>query len=114
VSLASDGRLQMQALVKGHIINAEIDTRSPQTVMRRDIAELYVGLNADKDMTPVEGLKDGMGMQIYASIFPQIVFAGGGVTAVNVPVLIQDYSMRPALDREFVTGHRHTSERIRT
>ena len=112
VSLANDGRLQMQAMVQGHIINAEIDTSSARTVMRRDIAELYVGLKSGKDMTPVEGLKDGMGMQIYASIFPQIVFAGGGVTAVNVPVLIQDYSMRPALAREFLTGHRDTSERI--
>jgi len=27
-------------------------------------------------------------------------------------VLIQDYSMRPALSREFITGHRDTAERI--
>lgn len=100
VTLANDGRLQMQASVGGHLINAEIDTHSAQTVMRRDIAELYVGLKADKDMAPAGGLRDGMNMQIYVHIFPQIIFAGGGITALNVPVLIQDYSMRPILDRE--------------
>lgn len=113
VSLAKDGRLQMQAMVKGHIINAEIDTSSPHTVMRRDIAELYVGL-ADKDMMPVGDLKDGMNMQVYVSTFPQLTFAGGGVTALNVPVLIEDYSMRRDIDRELVLGTRAESaeERI--
>jgi len=105
VTLANDGRLQMQAMVKGHIINAEIDTSSPRTVMRRDIAELYVGV-ADKDMMPVGDLEDGRNMQVYVSTFPQIVFAGGGITALNVPVLIQDYSMRRDLDREVVLGTR--------
>lgn len=98
VSLANDGRLQMQALVRGHIINAEIDTSSPRTVMRRDIAELYVGV-ADKDMAPITDLEDGMHMHIYVTTFPQITFAGGGVTALNVPVLIQDFSMRQNLDQ---------------
>ena len=34
VTLANDGRLQMQATVRGHVINAEIDTSSARTVMR--------------------------------------------------------------------------------
>lgn len=98
VSLASDGRLQMQAMVKGHLINAEIDTSSAHTVMRRDIAELYVGV-ADKDMLPVGDLEDAMNMQVYVSTFPEIIFAGGGITARNVPVLIQDFGMHHVLDQ---------------
>lgn len=99
VSLARDGRYQMQAMVGGHLINAELDTSSPRTVMRRDVAERDVGLVAGKNMQPLGNLEDGMGMQIYVSNFPEIVFAGGGVTLENVPVLIQDYSMIPALSR---------------
>jgi hypothetical protein len=99
VSLAKDGRLQMQAMVRGHAINAEIDTSSPRTVMRRDIAELYVGLQS-KDMIPEGDLQDGMHLPIYVSVFPELVFAGGSVTAVNVPVRIQTYSMRTANDRD--------------
>src|SRR5581483_408710 len=84
VSLARDGRYQMQAMVGGHLINAELDTSSPYTVMRRDIAEHDVGLKADTpQMLPLPGARDGMGMQIYLSNFPQIIFAGGGVTAEN-------------------------------
>jgi hypothetical protein len=99
VTLADDGRLQMQAMVGGHLINAEIDTSSPRTVMRRDIAELYVGLKADKDLIPVNGLEDAMNMQVYVHSFPQIIFAGGGITAVNVPVLVQDFSLHHDLDQ---------------
>jgi hypothetical protein len=99
VSLAKDGRYQMQASVGGHLIYAELDTSSPNTIMRRDIAEQDVGLTAGKNMVPLGDLKDGMGMQIYVSKFPEIIFAGGGVTADNVPVLIQDYSNIPVLDR---------------
>jgi beta-lactamase regulating signal transducer with metallopeptidase domain len=98
VSLASDGRLQMQAMVKGHLINAEIDTSSPHTVMRRDVAELYVGV-ADKDMLPVGDLEDAMNMQVYVSTFPEVIFAGGGITAKNVPVLIQDFGMHHVFDQ---------------
>jgi hypothetical protein len=113
VGLAHDGRLQMQAMVQGHVINAEIDTSSPRTIMRRDIAELYVGLKpGGPDMIPVSDLEDGMHMQVYVHTFPELTFAGGGVMALNVPVLIQDYSMRPALDREFVVGSRAPPERI--
>jgi len=99
VSLAKDGRYQMQASVGGHTIHAEFDTSSPNTVMRRDIAERDVGLTAGKNMVPLGDLKDGIGMQIYVSKFPEIIFAGGGITADNVPVLIQDYSNIPVLDR---------------
>ena len=113
VTLARDGRYQMQATVGGHLINAELDTSSARTVMRRDIAEQYVGLKADTaKMMPLGDLKDGMGLQIYVSNFPQIVFAGGGVTAENVPVLIQDYSMIPALDRHQDLLTRAPTERI--
>lgn len=112
VTLANDGRLQMQAMVRGHIINAEIDTSSAHTVMRRDIAELYVGV-ADKDMMPVGDLEDGRNMQVYVSTFPQITFAGGGVTALNVPVLIQDFSMRHDLNQAVLGSHsQFANERI--
>lgn len=100
ITLAKDGRYQMQATVGGHLINAELDTSSPRTVMRRDVAERDVGLKADTPkMMPLGDLKDGMGMQIYVANFPEITFAGGGVTALNVPVLVQDYSMVPAIYR---------------
>jgi hypothetical protein len=112
VTLAKDGRLEMQAMVGANIINAEIDTSSQHTVMRRDIAELYVGLKSDKDMIPV-GLEDGMHMQIYVHTFPQIIFAGGGITALNVPVLIQDYSMRRDIDQQSVLGARGEFDRDR-
>jgi len=114
VRLAKDGRMQMAAMVGGHPINAEIDTSSARTVMRRDIAELYVGLKpGTADMAPEGDLKDGMHMQVYTHTFPQIIFAGGGVTALNVPVLIQNYSMRPSLDREkHLMGSLVPNERI--
>jgi hypothetical protein len=68
--------------------------------MRRDVAEQDVGLKADTPkMMPLGDLKDGMGMQIYVSNFPELIFAGGGVTAVNVPIMIQNYSMIPRLAR---------------
>jgi hypothetical protein len=106
VTLAKDGRLQMQVIIHGHVINAEIDTSSARSVMRHDIAERYVGLASDAPgMTPVSGLKDGVGMQVYTHTFPQIIFSGG-ITASNVPVLIQDYSMIPIEDRRPVLGTR--------
>jgi hypothetical protein len=106
VILADDGRLQMQAMVGGHIINAEIDTSSPRTVMRRDIAELYVGLKSDPpDMVPVDDLRDGRNMPVYSHTFPEIIFAGGGIAAEHVPVLIQDYSMHHNLDQAVLGTH---------
>ena len=113
VSLAPDGRLQMQAAIQGHVIDAEIDTSSARTVMRRDIADLYLGLKADTpDMMPLGDLKDGRHMQIYVHTFPQLVFADGAITAENVPVLIQDFSMIPAIYRNPGTGTRKDWERI--
>ena len=104
-TLADDGRLQAQVMVQGHIINAEFDTSAARTIMRRDIAELYVGLKADTpDMVSEGDLKDGASMQVYSHTFPQITFAGG-VTAVNVPVLIQDYTTTH-IDRQPVLGSR--------
>ncbi len=113
VTSAPDGRLQMQVTIQGHVINAELDTSSARTVMRRDIAERTIGLRPDTpDMTPVSGLEDGRHMQVYVHTFPQLAFAGGGVTAVNVPVLIQNYSMLPANDRHTALGTRGDFERI--
>ncbi|MES2293908.1 MAG: M56 family metallopeptidase [Pseudomonadota bacterium] len=113
VSVAPDGRLQMQVTLQGHVIDAELDTSSARTVMRRDIAERSIGLKPDTpDMTPVAGLEDGRHMQVYVHTFPQLTFAGGGVTAVNVPVLIQDYSMTPAIGRHTALGTRGDFERI--
>jgi hypothetical protein len=114
ITLAKDGRLQMQVMVHGHIFNAEIDTSSARSVMRRDIAERYVRLTSDTpDMTPVNGLKDGVGMQIYVHTFPEIIFSGG-ITVLNIPTLIQNYSMIPMEDRRPVLGTRaqFTDERI--
>ncbi len=114
VSWAADGRLQMQAMIQDHLINAEIDTASERTVMRRDIAELYAGLKPDTPgMMPDGDRKDGMGMRIYVHTFPQIIFADGGVVALNVPVLIQDNSMIPAIDRpQHIRGAMGPPDRI--
>jgi hypothetical protein len=106
LTLAKDGGLQMQVMVRGHVFNAEIDTSSARTVMRRDIAERYAGLTSGTSGTlPVDGLKDGVGMQVYVHTFPQIIFSGG-IVATRVPVLIQDYSMLPSEDRRPTLGSR--------
>ena len=63
--------------------------------MRSDVAELMLGLKADTpDMTPDGDRKDGTGLQVYRHTFAQIAFPGG-VTAYNVPALIQSNSMMP-------------------
>ena len=88
-----DGKIQVPVMIEGHPVLATIDTSSPRSVMRRDIAELTLGFKADSPgMMPAGDLKDGMGQPVYAHTFSQIVFAGG-VTAVNVPVLIQTNGM---------------------
>ena len=113
VTMAPDGRLRMQVTSQGHVIDAELDTNSARTVMRRDIAEHSIGLKPDTpDMAPVSGLEDGRHMQVYVHTFPQLTFAGGSVTAVNVPVLIQDYSVTPAIGRHTALGTRGGFERI--
>lgn len=113
VSLAPDGRYQMKAMARGHVFNAEIDTSSPVTIMRRDIADEYLGLKSDTDdMKPVDGLKDGHQMQIYLHVLPELIFAGGNVVAQNVPLYIQDYSLVPAIYRHIPLGSRIDNERI--
>jgi len=96
----ADGKILVPVMVQGHQINAVLDTSSARTVMRRDIAELVLGL---KDMTPNGDLKDGNGAQVYLHTFPQISFAGG-VTANNVPTLILTNSLTHEINSELVLG----------
>ena len=99
-----DGKISVPVSVQGHPINAVIDTSSSRTVMRRDIAELMVGLKADTpDMMPSGDLKDGKGMPVYVHTFSQISFAGG-VTANNVPTLILTNSLTHEINRQLVLG----------
>ena len=72
--------------------------------MRRDIAELTLGYKAETPaMSAADNLKDGMGQPVYAHTFSQIAFSGG-VTAVNVPALIQTSGMLRDADRDLVLG----------
>ncbi len=101
-----DNKIEVQVDIAGHTINAVIDTASAHTVMRRDIAENTLGLKANSPQMPPAGdMKDGSDMQIYTASFPQITFAGG-VTAFNVPALIQMNGMTHNLHREAVLGSR--------
>jgi hypothetical protein len=102
----ADGKIQVQVNVNGQTINAVLDTSSPQTVMRRDIAELKLGLKANTPtMMPDGTLEDGRGMQVYKAFFKQISFAGG-VTAINVPVQVRSNSMIHNVHREPTLGSR--------
>jgi hypothetical protein len=113
VTIAPDSRFQMQATVRGHTINVELDTSSEHSVMRRDIADLDVGLKSGPpDMIPDGDIVDGRHMPVYVHKFPELIFAGGAIVALNVPVRIQDYSMRPAGVREATLGSRADPERI--
>ena len=99
-----DGKIEVQVAIQGHQINAVLDTSSPHTIMRRDIAELKLGFKAGTpDMMPAGDLTDGQDMQIYGHTFSQISFAGG-VTAYKVPALIQTNSMIRNLHRGADTG----------
>ena len=101
-----DGKIQVQVSIQGQSIPAVIDTSSPHTVMRRDIAELILGLKAGTpDMMPDDGLRDGMGQKIYRHNFAQISLAKS-VTATNVPALIQTNSMIHDLNRTPILGSR--------
>ena len=98
-------KMQVQVTIQGHVIDAVIDTGSARTVMRRDIAELLLGLKADTpEMMPAGDLRDGTNMQIYTHTFAQISF--GGVIASNVPTLIQINSMVHKMDRTPILGSR--------
>jgi beta-lactamase regulating signal transducer with metallopeptidase domain len=103
-----DGKIQVEVSIQGHEIPAVIDTSSPHTVMRRDIAELMLGLKADTpEMMPDGEVKDGIGLQVYRHTFAKISFAGG-VTAYNVPALVQTNSMFHDINRTPVLGQRAT------
>ncbi len=100
-----DGKMQVSVSIEGHDINALIDTGSERTVMRRDVAERTFGLKANTpDMMPSGDLQDGRGEKVYAHTFKQISFEG--VTALNVPALIQANSMIHRVQREPVLGSR--------
>ena len=100
----ADGKINVAVMIQGHPINAVIDTSSSRTVMRRDIAELILGLRADTpDMMPNGDLKDGKGAPVYAHTFSQISFTGG-VTANNVPALILTNSLTHEINSEMVLG----------
>ena len=102
VTVARDGKLQVEMMVKGHLIHGEIDTSSPYTVMRRDIAELMLGLKPDADMKPYGDLKDGLGQPVYAVRVPQIAFPG--FTAQNVTMLVETNGMARKQDHAKVLG----------
>ena len=102
----ADGKIEVQVNVNGQLINAILDTSSPQTVMRRDIAELKLGLKANTPtMMPDGDLEDGRGLQVYKAFFKLISFAGG-VTAINVPVQVRSNSMIHIVGREPTLGSR--------
>ena len=97
----ADGKISVPVSIQGHQVNAVIDTSSPRTVMRRDIAELIVGIKADTpEMMPVSGLSDGKGQPVYGHTFSQISFPGG-VAADNVPALIQTNSLTHEIKGEW-------------
>ena len=105
MTIEDDGKMHVQVSIQGHVINAAIDTSSDHSIMRRGVAEQTLGFKAGKDMSPDGDRQDGMGQQIYILTFPQISFAGG-VTAINVPARIQNYSLVHDLHREPVLGSR--------
>jgi beta-lactamase regulating signal transducer with metallopeptidase domain len=99
----TNGKMVVPVTIQGHEINAVIDTSSSRTSMRRDIAELILGLKADTDMKLDDNLRDGKGQPVYVHTFPQIVFAGG-VTANNVPALILTNSLTHQINSRMVLG----------
>lgn len=101
-----DGKMHVQVVIQGHVINAVIDTSFDRSVMRRGVAEQTMGFSHDTpDMMPDGARRDGRGQQIYIHTFPQISFAGG-VVAVNVPTDIQNYSMVHDMHRQPELGSR--------
>lgn len=108
MALSPDGKMQVQVTIGGQVIDAVMDTGSARTVMRRDIAERLLGLRpGTAEMIPAGDLQDGNAMQVYTHTFAQISFAGG-VTANNVPALIQSGSMVRKINRTPVLGSRAT------
>ena len=105
ISMTMAGRkMEVPVEIGGHEINAVLDTSSPRTIMRRDIAENMLNLKAGSPQMPPAGdLRDGDDMQIYNASLSKITFAGG-VTAFNVPALIQTNSMVHNLHKEAILG----------
>ncbi len=101
-----NNKMHVEVMIQGHAIDAIIDMGSDRTVMRRGLAEQTLGLSVDKDMTPDGDRTDGMGQQIYVHTFPQVSF--GGVSASNVPAVIQANSMVRKLNKTPVLGSRAT------
>jgi hypothetical protein len=105
ITPSPDEKVTVQVTINGHTIDAVIDTSSNQTVMRRGIAEQMLGLRADTPkMMPDGDRLDGMGQQVYKTVFSQIAFQG--VVATNVPALIEANSMIHDLHRTPVLGSR--------
>lgn len=88
--IVEDGKIKVPVFIEGHTVIAVIDTSSEHTVMRRDIAELTLGLKPGAPDTLPEGnTGDVMGLPVYRHTFPKIALAAvGGVTAANTSVLI--------------------------
>lgn len=108
----TDGKMVVPVTIQGHEINAVIDTSSSRTLMRRDIAELVLGLNPDTGMKRDGDLMDGKGQPVYVHTFPRISFAGG-VTANNVPALILTNSLTHRSNDETILGSRARSSNAR-
>jgi hypothetical protein len=99
------GRMEVSVTIEGHALNAVVDTSYNHTVMRRDVAEKLFGLKSDTpEMTLAGDLRDGQGQRVYSHTFPQISLEG--ITAQNVPALIQANSMIRSHNRTPVLGSR--------
>jgi Aspartyl protease len=100
-----DSKITVPVTIDGHQIDAVIDTSADRTVMKRGVAEQTFNLDPDSpQMTPVEGLRDGLGERVYTHTFGLIGFEGVAVN--NLPVLIQTNSMvRPTYSSP-TTGNR--------
>ncbi len=100
-----DSKIMVPVTIDGHAIDAVIDTSADRTIMRRGVAEQTFNLDPDSpQMTPVEGLRDGLGERVYTHTFGLIGFEGVAVN--NLPVLIQTNSMIRAPHNNFTLGSR--------
>ena len=107
----SAGRITLQVTMRGHPVNAVIDTSVDHTIMRRDIAERILDLKPDTpDMMPADDLRDELGMRIYRHVLPLVSFADG-IAAHDVPILIETNAMTYNRHREPTLGSRATFSR---
>ena len=74
--------------IDGRSIDAVIDTGASRTTMRRGVGESRFGAREGKNMTPVEGLHDSKGQQVFSHVFASLGFAG--VAVKNLDVLLQN------------------------